>query len=222
MEAKLNQLCEKCSRIADHVPLFQKSCSIGPDNPTVHWINHHESSTSLVTSARAGCHLCTLLLAEIKMPMMEDMQAQELAIMDKQAGSQAQPIYQIKLCGYLQRRRFGRKRDIIPIIMKPFKRSAFEWSGFDRLVSIDIVPQVPHGGTRYQVAGDAHIWTYTTARLFIEHQAGKSMINCDGAFCSTSLTANDIPSQRLRLSWPRSNCNNCVAIFVRDGSLVAS
>lgn len=178
-EAKLNHLCEKCSRIAYHVSTLQKCRSTDQDNPTIHLINHHESSNALITSAHAGCHLCTLLLAEIEMPMMEDMHAleAELGIKDKLADKLAQPICQIKLCGYLDKRRFSRKRDKLRTAMNPFKRSTFEWRRFDRLVSIDIV--LPYEVTRYEAAGDAYIWTYTTARLFIEHQTGKSMIHCD-------------------------------------------
>ena len=162
MEAKLNQLCEKCSSIADHVALFRKSCSIDPNNPTVHLINHHESSSALVTSARAGCHLCTLLLTEIKMSMGEDVQARELGIMDKQT------IYQIKLRGSLR---------------QTFSRPNSEWSGFEPYVFIRLVPQIPDGGTRHQVAGDAHSWAYNTKWLSISHLTGKSMIYCYRFFC---------------------------------------
>lgn len=154
-EAKLNQLCEKCSSIADHVSMFQKSCSIDPDNPTIYWINHHESSNALITSARAGCHLCTLLLANIKMNMEEDMQAQELelGIMDERSGRLGQLNYQMKL-------------------------SANIGSGFNSDVFIDTVVQIPAGFTRHQVAGDAHSWSRNTARLIISHLTGKSMIYC--------------------------------------------
>ncbi len=183
MGAKLHHLCEKCSSIAHQVSMLQMSCSIDRDNPTVHWINHHESSNALITSARAGCHLCTLLVAEIELRMMEDMQAQELAIMDKQAGRLVQPIYQIKLCGSLQQTRFSRKQDILRIAMRPFKRPASEWSGFNSHVFIEMVVQIPVGDTRHQVAGDTHIRTYTAAKLFMEHQSGKSMTYCGIYFC---------------------------------------
>ena len=131
VEAKLNQLCEKCSSIADHVSMFRKSCSIDPDNPTVYWINHHESSIALITSARAGCHLCTLLLAKI-----EDAQAQELefGIMDERSGRQAQLNYQIKLS-----EDFG--------------------SGFNGDFFIKTVVPIPAGFTRHQVAGDGTLNT---------------------------------------------------------------
>ena len=177
MDAKLNQLCEKCSSIADHVALFRKSCSIDSNNPTVHWINHHASSNALVTSARAGCHLCTLLLAEIKMPMGEDGQARELGIMDKQI------FYQIMLSGSLQQTRPRRKREMLRIAMKPFSRPNFEWSGFKRHVFICLVPQIPDGGTEHQVAGDALSWPYNREWLSISHLTGKSMIYCYRFFC---------------------------------------
>lgn len=182
-EAKLNQLCEKCSRIAYHVSMFQKSCSIDPDNPTVHLINHHESSSALVTSARAGCHLCTLLIRELKELMSADWQVQELelGIMDKQSGRLA--MYQIELCGYLEQRRIDRKRDRLRKYMSPFIRPTFECSGFDRHVSIRLFPQIPDGGTRHQVAGDARIGKYGTAMLSISHITGKSLIYCYRSFC---------------------------------------
>ena len=55
--------------------MLQMSCSIDRDNPTVYWINYYESSNTLITSARARCYLCTLLVAEIKLRIIEDMQA---------------------------------------------------------------------------------------------------------------------------------------------------
>ena len=178
MEAKLNQLCEKCSSIADHVSMLEKSCSIDPDNPTVYWINHHESSSALDTSVRAGCHLCTLLLAKIKITMEEDMQAQEFAKIDKQAGRLAQPVYQIKLSGYLQKGKFYRKADRLRMSMNPFKSPGFGRSGFKRHIFIGPVLQIPVGDTRHQVAGDTHIRTYTVPRLYIEHKTGKPMTYC--------------------------------------------
>ncbi|CAO1605293.1 hypothetical protein XANCAGTX0491_008814 [Xanthoria calcicola] len=142
---------------------------------------------------------------------MGDMQAQELAIMDKQAGRLVQPIYQIKLCGSLQQRRFRRKRDILRIAMKPFKRPASEWSGFNSRVFIEMVVQIPIGDTRHQVAGDTHIRTYTAAKLIIEHQSGNDW-----------WIADNVLSQRFRQSPPRPININCVAIFVRGGTPVAS
>ena len=165
IDAKLNQLCEKCSSIAYHVSMFQKSCSFHPGNPTTHWINHHESSNALITSARAGCHLCTLLLAEIE---------------ELELGRLAQLKYQIELRGHLQR---NRKRDRLRMSMNPFNRQDFGWSGFVRLVFIHLVPQIPDGGTRHQVAGDAHSWAYNTATLRISYLAGKWMIYCYRFFC---------------------------------------
>ena len=184
MEAKLNQLCEKCSSIADHVPLFRKSCSIDPDNPTVYWINHHESSNALITSARAGCHLCTLLLAKI-----EDAQAQELefGIMDERSGRQAQLNYQIKLSGNLQQR-FDPNEDFGSWT---YESNEFDRSDVDRHVSIEIFRQISKRHTRRQVARNTHPVEVTTRSLDIEYQTGKSMTYRYRSFYNRSQTGNE-------------------------------
>ncbi|KAL9038479.1 MAG: hypothetical protein Q9180_003110 [Flavoplaca navasiana] len=168
-EAELNRICEKCSRIAHQVMMLQKSCSTDPDNPTVHIIDHHDSSNALITSASDGCHLCTLLLARIDDPMVEDLQVLEAEdrINKRRVDRSAEPSYHVKLSGHLDFRHVSQRHSFSRPIMEAFQFSAFQWRKVERDVSIDIV--LPHEVERHEVAGDVHVWSYSAARLYIEH-----------------------------------------------------
>ncbi|KAL8851474.1 MAG: hypothetical protein Q9221_003574, partial [Calogaya cf. arnoldii] len=107
LEAKLNHLCEKCLNVAHQISLLQKAWSKDSGGQTVQLVDHHRSSSALITSAQSGCHLCTLLLEEIDGPILRELQTQEAenAIETELPSGTPLASYQIRLNGYFCRKK---------------------------------------------------------------------------------------------------------------------
>lgn len=194
-EAKLNEICQPCSEIVRQVSALENSCSKDEESPMIALVNHHESSDALIMSAHNGCHLCTLLLGELEGSFLEDLQALEVesGIREKQADEQSRPCYQIKISGYLEKSRLGTKRKALKTAAISIKRAVFEWHGIERQTWIDVV--LPHQVTRHEVTGhpegNVHVWTYSTARLFVNYHFGASKPPLELCSRETVFTDND-------------------------------
>lgn len=174
-KAKLNHLCEKCSRVAHQVMMLQKSCSTDPDNPTVHMIDHHDSSTALITSARDGCHLCTLLLRiyDVTMKTMQIIEAKNY-IDRRQPDRKLKSSYQIKLSGHLDYKNAGWRHSMYRVTSKALKISMFEWRRIERNVSIAVV--LPYDIKRHDIDRNAVHWWCAVNELYIKHLFGLSTL----------------------------------------------
>lgn len=181
-KVKLNQTCVKCSKIGHHVAMLRKSCRTNPDNDTFLSVDHHESSDALIISARTGCHLYILLLAQLddysRKEDLKNIEARAHAE-KKQVDYIAQPKYQLKLRGILYPRSLIRRRNIIRTIVITLNRFTIERDESKRFsfcIGIDI--DLPHEVTRDEVSDDIYT-TYLSLpdSLFIKHQTGRSLVH---------------------------------------------
>ena len=171
-EAKLNTMCQECSRITHEILMLQESCSTNPGSPTLHIMDHHGSSSGLIMSANDGCHLCTLLLGEIEDSVMEDMRFLEAKyrIGKRQANEAAKPSYCVRLKAFLYNRGVTWRHRMYRPIMKYLNFSTFHWPEVRRKVSIKIV--LPSLEERQDIAGNIHNWSWFSGKLYVEHQLG--------------------------------------------------
>ena len=170
-EAKLNRLCEKCLKIAQQIMMLQKSCSTNPNNPTIHVMDHHDSSNALIMAAHAGCHLCTLLLQEVGVAMMEDMHILEAknCLERRQADAKLKSSYQVELSGHLEYGNTSWRHCMYRPISKALKVPTFEWPELERYVSLQVI--LPSKAEKHEEAENPHGMSYLT-ELRVKHLFG--------------------------------------------------
>ena len=219
-EAKLSCMCEKWLRIAHQVMMLQNSCSKDPDNPTIHMIDHHGSSTALITSARYGCHLCTLLLARIDNPMVEEMQVLEAKdrISRRRADRSAKPIFRVKLRGHLDFRS-GSRRHIHRLIREALNSSEFQRREVKSNVKVEIEIVLPH-----EIAGDVQS-RCSEVKLLVKFLNGLFTLplSHERRSIGYELRLADVVLRwcNRRSRPPKSSFINCVSIFFYSSTPVA-
>ncbi|KAL8950208.1 MAG: hypothetical protein Q9222_003737 [Ikaeria aurantiellina] len=113
--ADLNRLCPRCSQLSREIQNFEQTCSRDWSNPSECFLDYYASSAALETSAREGCHLCTLI-SQVRNATIRDIEHTldtDDVIANHVRIENTKSSYQIKIQGHVEEEEEAKTMDII-------------------------------------------------------------------------------------------------------------